>query len=228
MFASALDQCRWSDFWFWEFLENEQQFSLFDWLIDVNWLISKCDQSLLCSPRRSKKLFQVPVKVLQPYTLMFSCGYLAGFILVTWIDTLIHDAFRRFPRCEFVGCGACSQGIRQAELCCNLALFLAPMDHLGNGQDFFLAKIQFPQIVGFPSLTLNMRKKDQTIQCDYCWFFPQWGCCVHVLLPGMTHLENAEVMWRHYSLPSCSLSETEMRGVWAPVAGKLPPNFGSY
>ena len=77
----ALDQCRRDFFLRIPFTSNIFH-CLIDWLIDVNWLIWKCDQGLLCSLPRSKKFFQV----LQTYTLMIFIMWISCRFSLGWSD----------------------------------------------------------------------------------------------------------------------------------------------
>ncbi len=148
MFASALDQCRWSDFWFWEFLENEQQFSLFDWLIDWRELIDfKVWSKLALQSAKMEKVVlsagQSPATIHVDVFMWISCGFHHCY-LDRYLDTW------RKNRQSFFFLSSQSQGANLSDAeravkeldkqsCAVTWRLLAPIDHLGNGQIFFLA-----------------------------------------------------------------------------------------
>lgn len=179
----ALDQCR-RDF----FLRIPFTRNIFHCLID--WLIDRCELIDLkevikacfavCQDRKSSS------KCCKHTRWWFSsCGYLAAF---HWVEMTV-------PRCEFVGCGACSQGIRQAELCCTLV----QMAH-GEGRKIS-GKLQIqPQVVGILLGPWIWKRKIKLIWLllESIEVVVSMFCFLVWLILG-----NAEVMWRHYSLPSC-------------------------
>lgn len=114
---------------------HAQHFSLFDWLIDwsmwIDWFESVIKACFaVCQDRkRSSKC----------------CKHTRLMISIMWISCGFHWVEVTVPRCEFVGCGACSQGIRQAELCCTLV----QMAHGDPLWKYGAEKLQIqPQVVG--------------------------------------------------------------------------------
>ena len=186
---------------FWEFLSRATFFIvwLIDWSMWIDWFESVIKACFaVCQDRKSSSK---------------CCKHTRLMIFIMWISCGFHWVEVTVPRCEFVGCGACSQGIRQAELCCTLVQ-MAHGDHLGNmGQKNFRQTSNPATSSWHFSWTLNMKEKDQT---NLIIVGEQWGCCVHVVLPGMTHFGKC---WGNVKALQFAfmLSETEMcvfRHLW--------------